>query len=220
MIDLDAPFADKNRSISQILHWMQPGVTESGKATTKKTKYRRTMEGRQSGGIALATNGTSQAAIAPYISPSPPAGSDAHRYVILLYNQQTTSKFALPAQFAGFNAMNRTKFDLAGFQKAAGLSDPVAANWFLVRPGDNSTDTSSGMNSGSSSSSGSNSTGKGSGGSSSGGSSSSNNTGKGSNSSNPATFQGVGSRGFGGMSLFAIDAAMLGAVWMFFVGAL
>ncbi|KAF8644431.1 hypothetical protein AX16_008490 [Volvariella volvacea WC 439] len=69
-------------------------------------------------------------AISGYRQPTPPAGSDAHRYIFLLYkqpagfNQQT---IVTPStSIAGFNISN--------FALRVGLGDPIGGTFMLVAP--------------------------------------------------------------------------------------
>lgn len=69
----------------------------------------------------------------PYLSPSPPAGASAHRYLLVLYAQPSTlsitSPFGSPAPQAGSN------ISLSDFSTEYGLGAPVAASWFSVQVG-------------------------------------------------------------------------------------
>jgi phosphatidylethanolamine-binding protein len=119
MVDPDAP-TPQNPTSSQILHWMQPGLTFS-----KKTQIQDSMAIN-----ALSANVT---AIAPYLSPNPPQGSSPHRYIQMLYKQP--SNFTTPAALKNVatNASGRTKFNVAAFAKAQGLGNPVAMNFFKTQ---------------------------------------------------------------------------------------
>ncbi|KAG6887358.1 hypothetical protein C0992_012661 [Termitomyces sp. T32_za158] len=70
------------------------------------------------------------AAISEFLQPTPPAGSDAHRYIFLLFNQPT-----------GFNAQTLvtpttpiTLFNISAFAEATGLGNPIAGTFMLVAP--------------------------------------------------------------------------------------
>jgi len=89
-------------------------------------------------------------AISEFRQPTPPAGSDAHRYEISDY----TIPFPPLVEFAiiryifllfeqprGFNSqtvVNTTSpvqnFDIAAFASAVGLGDPIAGSFMLVAP--------------------------------------------------------------------------------------
>jgi hypothetical protein len=78
----------------------------------------------------LHTNSLSSAP-APYIGPNPPAETPPHphRYTQLLYHQP--ANFAVPASQAA-TVQQRRGFNLTEFTQAAGLSTPLAANYFQV----------------------------------------------------------------------------------------
>lgn len=65
------------------------------------------------------------------MGPAPPAETPVHphRYIELLYEQPTN--FAVPSAFKSAIS-SRLGFDHLKFAAAAGLSDPVRANWFNV----------------------------------------------------------------------------------------
>lgn len=117
MIDPDAPSPDMPTS-SAILHWMAPNLA----ATTNAQDFGPLQ------GQSVLSNSTPNAV--PFAPPGPPATSSAHRYLLFLFEQP--QNFAVPAQFAQFNAMNRANFDLNGFIAAAGLSAPLAVNFMYV----------------------------------------------------------------------------------------
>jgi hypothetical protein len=106
VVDPDAPTPQQpNRS--QILHMLAPGVQfSSGQATFPADP------------------------VVSYNRPRPPPVSSAHRYVELLYNQP--SNFSIPAAWSGYNATNRTLFDIDRFAADSGLGSLVAVNYFLV----------------------------------------------------------------------------------------
>ncbi|KAJ6465564.1 PEBP-like protein [Mycena vitilis] len=70
------------------------------------------------------------AAVSDFIQPAPPAGSSAHRYVLLLYKQS-------PA-FAHQQLVNASTsvlgFNISQFASAVGLGEPVAGTFMLVAP--------------------------------------------------------------------------------------
>ncbi|KAF5347002.1 hypothetical protein D9756_011027 [Leucocoprinus leucothites] len=81
-----------------------------------------------SGNSGLLRNST--AAVSEFLQPTPPAGSDAHRYVFLLFNQPD-----------GFNdqtlvtpTTSISNFDIAAFADAVGLGNPIAGTFMLVAP--------------------------------------------------------------------------------------
>ncbi|KAJ9613416.1 hypothetical protein H2200_003358 [Cladophialophora chaetospira] len=117
MIDLDAPFADANRSFSPLLHWLQPSI--SATLWTIPDNY----------------TDSKVPAIAPYIQAQPPIGSAPHRYVVLAF-QQPQKHFSVPLGFLNYydssDVETRFRFSVATFIKEAGLK-LVAANWFQVQ---------------------------------------------------------------------------------------
>lgn len=117
MIDPDAPSPDAP-SAANILHWMAPDLS----AKTAAQDFGPLQ------GQAVLTNSTPN--VVPFAPPGPPATSSAHRYLLFLFEQP--QGFAVPAQFAQFNAMTRTNFDFNGFISAAGLGAPIAVNFMYV----------------------------------------------------------------------------------------
>lgn len=67
-------------------------------------------------------------ALSEFRQPTPPAGSDAHRYIFLLFEQ--------PRGFNSQTVVNTTtpvqNFDIAAFASAVGLGDPIAGSFMLV----------------------------------------------------------------------------------------
>ncbi|KAF2143466.1 uncharacterized protein K452DRAFT_317600 [Aplosporella prunicola CBS 121167] len=120
MVDPDAP-SPSNTSISDVLHWLQPGIRQSRSVETTTTEH----------GVALAMLSNSTAPLAPYMGPHPPSVAP-HRYILMLFRQPDPSDFIPPPGFeAFFNGSQRTNFNLTSFLGAAGLGSPVAANYFL-----------------------------------------------------------------------------------------
>lgn len=94
-----------------ILHWIQSGLTGTDVGTTLSSNV---------------------PAVASFLAPSPPPGSGPHRYVFLLYEQPEgfdVKRFA-PANGQEMGIMQRVRYDLANFEKEAGLGPVVAANYF------------------------------------------------------------------------------------------
>ncbi|KAF8238896.1 PEBP-like protein, partial [Tricholoma matsutake] len=121
LVDPDAP-TPQNPNISQYLHFLA-GNFHTNTAASNPT---------------LLTN--QSAALMDYFPPTPPAGSDPHRYVLVVYDQPATFN----AQASSFvNATtSRQHFNLTTFASVVNLGTPIAGNFFLVGPG-NSTTTSS-----------------------------------------------------------------------------
>ncbi|EXJ59310.1 uncharacterized protein A1O5_12191 [Cladophialophora psammophila CBS 110553] len=82
---------------------------------------------------------------AEYLTPSPPAGDGPHRYTLLLYPQP--EDFTVPQAYISFSppadVNARYPFNMSGFAEAAGLGQPIAANWFRVVNDTTSTETGS-----------------------------------------------------------------------------
>ncbi|KAK7023753.1 nucleus protein [Favolaschia claudopus] len=95
-------------------HWLENGVTISDGSVSD----------------------TSANVITAYAGPGPASGSGPHRYVILLYAQPST--FSAPADLsAPVDGVH--KFDLNAYVKDSGLGALVAANYFTVEVGTDST---------------------------------------------------------------------------------
>ncbi|KAG5634815.1 hypothetical protein H0H81_000618 [Sphagnurus paluster] len=108
MVDPDAP-TPQNPTIAQIRHLVAPDLAASAKSSQLTT---------------------ATAPISAYIPPGPPAGSPAHRYIILLYKQPPgfkNQKLITPSTGV-------TNFDVGAFAAATGLGNPVAGNFFRVAP--------------------------------------------------------------------------------------
>ncbi|KAJ7643975.1 phosphatidylethanolamine-binding protein, partial [Roridomyces roridus] len=69
-------------------------------------------------------------AISEFLQPTPPAGSDAHRYIFLLFHQS--------AEFATQTLVNSntsiTNFNISTFAAAVNLGNPIAGTFMLVAP--------------------------------------------------------------------------------------
>ncbi|KAF8827004.1 hypothetical protein HHX47_DHR5000844 [Lentinula edodes] len=80
------------------------------------------------------------AALSDFVNPTPPTGSDPHRYVILAFIQ--------PADFnsTGPELVNastpRNNFNLTTFGEAVNLGAPIAGTYFLTGPSSNSSASS------------------------------------------------------------------------------
>jgi len=79
-------------------------------------------------GEGLLTNSTP--AISNFLQPTPPAGSDAHRYIFLLFEQ--------PAGFNQQTVVTPTTsislFNISAFAQEVGLGNPIAGTFMLVAP--------------------------------------------------------------------------------------
>ncbi|KAF9014360.1 PEBP-like protein [Hymenopellis radicata] len=69
-------------------------------------------------------------AISEWQQPTPPAGSDAHRYIFLVFNQPD----AFNDQTLVNTATPITLFNISAFGEAVGLGNPIAGNFMLVAP--------------------------------------------------------------------------------------
>ncbi|CAL1701183.1 unnamed protein product [Somion occarium] len=123
IVDPDAP-TPQNTSISQFRHMLAGDLHVNA----------------SSGGALV----NSSAALTDFVNPTPPAGSDPHRYVILLFTQPPT--FNVTASTLVNASTPRTNFNLTAFGQAVGLGSPVAGNFFFTGPSD-STGTTSGSGS-------------------------------------------------------------------------
>ncbi|KAJ7863963.1 PEBP-like protein [Mycena olivaceomarginata] len=69
-------------------------------------------------------------AVSEFLQPTPPAGSDAHRYIFLLFDQSP--------QFARQTLVNATTsvalFNINQFASAVDLGNPLAGTFMLVAP--------------------------------------------------------------------------------------
>ncbi|KAL0567636.1 hypothetical protein V5O48_014355 [Marasmius crinis-equi] len=115
IVDPDAP-TPQNTSISQFRHFL--------------------------GGGFQVDNSTSQlqntsAALSDFAPPTPPDGSDPHRYVVLVFDQP--NGFNASAQPLVNASTPRNNFNLTTFGQAVGLGNPIAGNFFLTGPGNDST---------------------------------------------------------------------------------
>ncbi|TRM70371.1 phosphatidylethanolamine-binding protein [Schizophyllum amplum] len=71
--------------------------------------------------------------IGDWVRPNPPAGSDPHRYIVLLYPQPEnfTAESVAPFYNSSSSILN---FNLTEFTEATGLGMPVAGTYFLTAP--------------------------------------------------------------------------------------
>ncbi|KAF9478156.1 PEBP-like protein [Pholiota conissans] len=83
----------------------------------------------------------SSAALLDFFSPTPPVGSDPHRYVVLVFNQPDDFDTAAPV-FVNASTP-RTNFSVSDFALETNLGSPIAGNYFLVGPDDSDASTSS-----------------------------------------------------------------------------
>ncbi|KAF8969487.1 phosphatidylethanolamine-binding protein [Flammula alnicola] len=75
-------------------------------------------------------------ALIEFFPPTPPAGSDPHRYVVLVFTQP--ADFSSTAPSLVNDSTPRPSFDLPNFLQATDLGTVLAGNYFLVGPSSNS----------------------------------------------------------------------------------
>ncbi|KAI5121062.1 hypothetical protein M0805_008578 [Coniferiporia weirii] len=112
MVDLDAP-TPQNRSLAEVRHFLG-GNFDLGHPNAH--------------GLALLSN--SSPAVTEFQQPSPPAGSDPHRYTFLLFRQS--------ASFNGQTEVNSTtstlSFNISQFAVDYDLGNPLGGTYMLVGP--------------------------------------------------------------------------------------
>jgi len=114
MIDIDAP-TPQNPNLSQIRHFIGANFH---------------LEEPNQFGVSLLANSTP--ALSDFFQPTPPAGSDPHRYVFLL--------FAQPSDFneESGNFVNASTpiidFSISTFANEVGLGNPLGGSFILVGP--------------------------------------------------------------------------------------
>ncbi|KAK0201567.1 PEBP-like protein [Desarmillaria ectypa] len=110
-VDPDAP-TPQNPNISQVRHFL------GGNFVSK----------HYIAGPTTLTNTT--AAVSEWLQPTPPAGSDAHRYIFLVFKQ--------PKDFNNQVLVDATtpviSFNISEFGEAVGLGSPIAGTFMLVAP--------------------------------------------------------------------------------------
>ncbi|KAH9482771.1 OV-16 antigen [Psilocybe cubensis] len=110
IVDPDAP-TPQNPNVSEFLHFLGGDFTA----------------GSTSG---LLSNNSP--ALAEFFPPTPPVGSDPHRYVLLVFDQPDSFDVNGPTLV---NATTpRTNFSISDFAQAINLGDAIAGNFFLVGP--------------------------------------------------------------------------------------
>ena len=111
MLDLDVPI--NKTTVVPFLHWMVKDLTI--------TSIDHQLSKPQN-----------SSAIAPYLSPAPPAGSGAHTYVLVLFQQP--ANFVVPSSFAAIAPpkaeSDRLEFNITKFMATAHLRQPVAATYW------------------------------------------------------------------------------------------
>lgn len=120
MIDQDVP---RNGTTFTLLHWFQPSLHRTDNDSALM--------------VTMIDNNMTTVQGAPYIPPSPPGGSGPHRYNFILYTEP--ANFTIPEAYASISppadTSARIGFNLTAFAAAAGLGEPVAANYLRVLNG-------------------------------------------------------------------------------------
>jgi len=115
MLDLDAP-TPQNPNVSQIRHFLGANFH---------------LEEQNRFGVSLLSNSTP--ALSDFLQPTPPAGSDPHRYIFLLFVQ--------PPNFNKQDFVNAstptTDFSISTFAKEVGLGNPLGGSFMRVGPDPN-----------------------------------------------------------------------------------
>ncbi|KIX92439.1 uncharacterized protein Z520_11914 [Fonsecaea multimorphosa CBS 102226] len=113
MVDPDARYP-QDPTARFILHWLQTDMTPGTQAADGTSQLINSTQPR-----------------APYLHPSPPTNSSAHRYILYTFFQH--HNFTFPPAFEGYNATNRTNFNLTLFLDDSNLGrTPAAAMYFFV----------------------------------------------------------------------------------------
>ncbi|KAL1944310.1 hypothetical protein VTO73DRAFT_3495 [Trametes versicolor] len=120
MVDPDAP-TPQSPTVAQIRHLLAPGIQANGSLAA---------------GAALVNN---TPAISDFLRPTPPAGSDPHRYILLLFVQPANFT-TVASQFVNASTPI-SNFNISLFAEQVGLGSPIAGNFFLTGPDANSTAT-------------------------------------------------------------------------------
>jgi phosphatidylethanolamine-binding protein (PEBP) family uncharacterized protein len=94
IVDPDAP-TPQSPNVSQFRHFLGADYISNGSTN----------------GEFVLMNKSKTATLTDYVGPTPPKDSDAHRYVVLCYLQNSTGINAP----SGFNASNRTNFNITNF---------------------------------------------------------------------------------------------------------
>ncbi|KAJ8486880.1 hypothetical protein ONZ51_g4547 [Trametes cubensis] len=113
------PGINLTREPAQIRHLLAPGIVVNGSLAT---------------GAALVNN---TPAISNFLRPTPPAGSDPHRYTLLLFIQPSNFTTAVSSFVNSSTPVNN--FNISLFAQELGLGSPIAGNFFLTGPDANST---------------------------------------------------------------------------------
>ncbi|KAI0089946.1 PEBP-like protein [Irpex rosettiformis] len=114
-VDPDAP-TPQNTSLAQIRHFVGSDfVFKSGKISVERPLKNLTVP------------------VSPWLQPSPPAGSDPHRYIFLIYRQPKGFDNQTVVTPGGGDAALE-HFDVAAFAKETNLGNPIAGTFIIVSP--------------------------------------------------------------------------------------
>ncbi|KAF5393103.1 hypothetical protein D9757_001340 [Collybiopsis confluens] len=120
MLDPDAP-TPQNTSISQYRHFLGGGFHVDNSSRL--------------------VNNTAALPQSEFVNPTPPAGSDPHRYVILAFIEP--QDFQSNAQKLVNDSTPRTNFNLTTFANAVNLGSPIGGTYFLTGFSNSSNGTAS-----------------------------------------------------------------------------
>lgn len=113
MVDPDARYPS-NPNLRFILHWLQTDMTIAAQSPDGTSRLINTTAPR-----------------VPYLRPSPPPDSAAHRYIIYAFFQH--ENFTFPQAFASYNATNRTNFNITAFLDDSKLGQtPAGAMYYFA----------------------------------------------------------------------------------------
>lgn len=87
-----------------------------------------TSSNKEHGNFLLDT--TTPTPFVPFVNPTPPNDSPAHRYIGLLFIQP--ENFEIPKSFREFSDANRTNFNVTIFAEEGGLGAPIFASKSLL----------------------------------------------------------------------------------------
>jgi phosphatidylethanolamine-binding protein len=128
MVDQDVPVNQSfplNSVRVSLLHWLAPHVTLPDNNVNNSLSI--TDPGPTGPGVA-------------YGQPTPPVGDEPHRYNVLFFDQP--DHFTIPPPWNNITTKaQRFYFNITAFIQAAGLSQPIAADYFEVQQPANSTAT-------------------------------------------------------------------------------
>ncbi|RYO86114.1 hypothetical protein DL764_009052 [Monosporascus ibericus] len=121
LIDLDASTNFANPGAGQPATYLHTVIRDFAPSTSPNAGGVYVLQSSQTGPVA-------------WFPPMPPAQNPPHphRYTNLLWEQPGGRGWAIPQRAGNMLQMQKLGFDVAAFQTAAELEDPVAAVWFNV----------------------------------------------------------------------------------------